>query len=124
MENSPLQILMGTKAQANLFKMGIMPHQLWEMERNPVRLVAANNTFLAGGDQTMNFCLCFEVEEYGKTLLEPLNISAEFYSAKIEVGAILSYPWLRENGVGVFPHHNAFAKDFPTFALLHGSRRT
>jgi hypothetical protein len=57
-------------------------------------------------------------------LPEPIYFQAEFYAAEIEVDAILSYPWLRENGVGVFPHHDALAKDWPEFALLYGWHQT
>ena len=33
---------------------------------------------------------------------------------------ILSYPWLRENKLGVFAHHNSLAIDEPEFTLLRG----
>jgi len=37
---------------------------------------------------------------------------------------ILSYPWLREHELGVFPHLGSLAMDEPDFTLLHGwSRR-
>ena len=31
---------------------------------------------------------------------DPVFFSGEFYGADIEVDAILSYPWMRENGIG------------------------
>ncbi len=48
--------------------------------------------------------------------------SGEFYGADIEVDAIFSYPWMRENGIGVFPHRDALAKDHSRFGLLYAWR--
>ena len=53
----------------------------------------------------------------------PVFFSGEFYGADIEVDAILSYPWMRENGIGVFPHRDALAKDHPRFCLLYAWKR-
>ena len=44
----------------------------------------------------------------------------EFYTAKLDVDAILSYPWLCENKIGVSPHKNALALDEPELTLLYG----
>ena len=44
----------------------------------------------------------------------------DFYEAAIEMDMILSYPWLRENRLGVFPHRNALAMDEPNFQLVMG----
>jgi hypothetical protein len=87
-------------------------------------LITANNSVLGGGDFVVNLGLFFEAVEDGYPLPEPIYFQAEFYAAEIEIDAILSYPWLRENGVGVFPHHDALAKDWPEFALLYGWHQT
>ena len=67
--------------------------------------------------------LYFEVVENGFVHPQPIFLNAEFYAAEIEVDAILSYPWLKENQMGVFPHHEALARDQPTFALLYSWKR-
>ena len=46
--------------------------------------------------------------------------SGEFYEADIKTDAILSFPWMAENQVGIFPHHRALAMDTPCFTLLYG----
>ena len=42
------------------------------------------------------------------------------YEADINVDMILSYPWMRENKVGIFPHHKALVVDEPRLMLLYG----
>ena len=49
-----------------------------------------------------------------------MSLSAKFYEAAIQVDAILAYPWMRENEIGVFPHKRALALDFPELVLLYG----
>ena len=46
--------------------------------------------------------------------------NAEFYEADIKVDAILSYPWLVQNKIGVLPHRKALVTDLPDFVLLYG----
>jgi hypothetical protein len=58
----------------------------------------------------------------GKRLSETLNFEVEFFEADIEVDAILSYPWMSQHQIGIFPHHRALAKDQPIFTLLYGKR--
>jgi len=38
------------------------------------------------------------------------------------VDAILSYPWMVQMKIGVFPHKRALAIDLPKFTLLFGLR--
>ena len=59
------------------------------------------------------------VEEPGvrsRTFVYPTT----FYEAAIKVDAILSYPWLLENEVGVMPHKRALAVEYPEPTLLSG----
>jgi hypothetical protein len=114
-----LEILVDTGAQANLIRSDLVPSALFQKAKKPVRLVTANNSVLAGGDKVVTLNLCFQKVE-GVPSPEPLVQPAEFYAAKIDVDAILSYPWLRANHMGVFPHHDSLATDYPVFALLYG----
>ena len=47
---------------------------------------------------------------------------AEFYEASIKVDAILSFPWLAEQKLGIFPHHKALVEDSPNLKFLYGTR--
>ena len=52
--------------------------------------------------------------------LGQVSLSATFYEAAIQVDAILAYPWMKVNEIGVFPHKRALALDFPELVLLYG----
>ena len=62
--------------------------------------------------------LNFIVVEDGFVQPQPISFKGDFYGAEIELDAILSYPWLRENSVRVFPHRYALARDWPHFGIL------
>ena len=51
---------------------------------------------------------------------DTLEFEVEFWEAQIEVDAILSFPWMCEHKIGIFPHHQALAMDHPVFKLLYG----
>ena len=91
----------------------------WKPAPNPVRLITANNTVLKGGDKFVELGLNFSVVEDGFLQPQPISFKGDFYGAEIELDAILSYPWLRENSVGVFLHRDALARDWPYFGLLY-----
>ena len=53
----------------------------------------------------------------------PVFFSGEFYGADIEVDAILSYPWMRENGLGIFPIGMLWLKTNPFLDYsVHGKK--
>ena len=80
-----------------------MAEQIFRSAENPVRLITANNTILEGGSHVVNLGLNFDVVEDVFLQPHPGFFSGEFYGADIEADAISSYPWMRENGIGVFP---------------------
>ena len=49
-----------------------------------------------------------------------MNFGAIFYEADIQVDAILSFPWMAEHKIAVFPHKRALAIDHPVLTLLFG----
>jgi hypothetical protein len=59
----------------------------------------------------------------GRELPDMLRLEGEFYEADIKVDAILSFPWLLSNHIGIFPHLGALAKDEPQFTLLYAVRK-
>ena len=115
----PLKILVDTGAQVNLVRRDLVPRQDWRPAPNPVRLITANNSILRGGDKVVELGLNFNVVEDGFVQPQPMSFKGDFYGAEIDFDAILSYPWLRENSVGVFPHRDALARDWPYFGLLY-----
>ena len=115
-----LRMLVDTGAEANLIKVGLIPTHLTYPAKKILRLVAANGQAIRGGDRTVVANLKFMQEVGGVRLKDTLNYSVEFWEADIEVDAILSFPWMCENRLGIFPHHRALAKDHPVFTLLYG----
>ena len=115
----PLKILVDTGAQVNLVRRDLVPRQDWRPAPNPVRLITANSSILRGGDKVVELGLNFNVCEDGFVQPQPISFKGDFYGAEVEFDAILSYPWLRENSVGVFPHRDALARDWPYFGLLY-----
>ena len=64
----------------------------------------------------------FNPYEDGKFLESKLSYEAVCYEADIAIDAILSYPWLAQNKIGVFPHHKALVVDEPRLLLLYGQK--
>jgi hypothetical protein len=71
-----------------------------------------------GGDKVVELNLGFRQVFRGEMLPHLSWIPAEFFEADIHVDAILSYPWLEKNQLGVFPHMKALAVLEPELSLL------
>ena len=56
----------------------------------------------------------------GSNLDSKLKYDVECYEADISMDMILSYPWMAQNKIGVFPHHKALVVDEPRLLLLYG----
>ena len=70
----------------------------------------------------MNLNIEFNPYENGKFLDSKLNYGAICYEADIAIDMVLSYPWLAQNKIGVFPHHRALVVDEPKLLLLYGQK--
>ena len=114
---------MYTGAQVNLVRRDLVSRQDLKTAQNPVKRITAKNSVLMGGDKTVELGLNFNVVEDGFLQPQPISFKGDFYGAKIESDAILSYPWLRENSVGVFPHRDALARDWLHFGLLYAWKK-
>jgi len=64
--------------------------------------------------------LKFQLEKNDEVQPEGVDIETEFYEANIRVDAILSYPWLAQVKLGIFPHHRALVLDNPELSFLFG----
>ena len=71
----------------------------------------------------MEVGLGFHQEVDGLRLPGMKTFKTAFYEAYIKIDAILSYPWMRKNELGVFPHLGALVMDKPKMALLYGMER-
>jgi hypothetical protein len=85
-----------------------------------LKFLTANGQRLAGGTRIIETTLGFTQEKNGMRQKEKWYCNAEFYEADIKVDAILSYPWLVQNKIGVLPHRRALITDLPDFVLLYG----
>ncbi len=100
--------------------MGFIPSHLTFLSKKTINLVSANGQPIRRGDRTANVGIGFTQVVNGKRLSNTLDFDVSFYEADIEVDAILSYPWMSANKIGIFPHHCALARDEPEFTLLYG----
>ena len=111
---------MDTGAEANLIRSGIFPNSSFYPAETSLNLVVANGLTLAGGKTCIDTELFFFPNRTGDESSELVCIPANFYEADIQVDAILSFPWMSENKVGIFPHKQALALLEPNSVLLFG----
>jgi hypothetical protein len=98
-----LEILVDTGAEANLVRIGLLPEHLFFSAPRILKLLTANGQRLAGGARIVETTLGFTPEKKGVRQKEKWYCNAEFYEADIQVDAILSYPWMVKNKIGVLP---------------------
>ena len=92
-----MQILIDTGAQINLVKNTLIPWHLARLAPKAVRLITANGQRMEGGERCIDMEIGFQQVFRGRRLPQTLFFEGTFYLADIEVDAIISYPWLREN---------------------------
>jgi hypothetical protein len=83
--------------------------------------MAANGQFLEGGDKTIPLKLAFRHMVDSELIPGIKWEEATFYEAEIQVDAILSYPWLKKNKIGIFPHRLALCREEPKLTYLFGA---
>ena len=115
-----LKILIDTGAQANLIRTGLVSNLLMTPAPEPISLRTANGQKMEGGSRNVNLTLGFRRVVHGAYDPELASFPATFFDADIYIDAILSYPWLVSQGLGVFPHLRALASLEPEFSLLKG----
>ena len=115
-----LKVLIDTGAQANLIRTGLVSKLLMGPAAEPINLRTANGQKMEGGTQNVTLTLGFRRVVHGAYAPALAIFPATFYDADIYIDAILSYPWLVSQGLGVFPHLRALAALEPEFSLLRG----
>ena len=119
-ETREIKALIDTGAEANLIRMGLLPSHLFFQSQNPLSLIAANGQRLGGGERIIPTVLGFVAQQNGEIQPELMVFPADFHEAEIQVDAIISYPWMVDHQIGVFPHKRALAIDQPILTLLFG----
>jgi hypothetical protein len=114
-EVQTMDILVDTGAEANLIRKGLVSNHLTYVARNPLKFATANGQSLGGGDTCVKVKIRLQSDHSQD---EWSDYEVEFYEASIRVDAILSYPWLAEMHLGVFPHHKALVQDSPHLKFL------
>ena len=114
-----LSMLVDTGAEANLVNIELFPSYLLHEPPEKVTFLTANGQPLKGGDLAIDLELIFGVASENRENDQMVIIPGEFYTAEIKVDGILSYPWLKQHKLGVFPDLGALARRDP-FCLLTG----
>ena len=117
-----LKVLVDTGAEANLVRQGLLPEHLTYPATKPLRFETANGQALGGGNVCTRLKLKLISESGELSSPENVEFDVEFYEANIKVDAILSYPWLAQAKLGIFPHHKALVLDSPGLKFLYGVR--
>ena len=99
-------------------RQGLVPSYCSHWSKSPLRLVAANGQEIAGGQKETELGMRFQTVGASGERGRRLIVNGTFHLADIGVDVILSYPWLREKKIGVFPHHAALACAHPEQILL------
>ena len=80
----------------------------------------ANGHRLQGGERIINTEVAFTQMVNGVRQPTKWWCNAEFYEADIKVDAILSYPWMVDNEIGVLPYRKALVIEHPCLTHLFG----
>ena len=104
-----IQVLVDTGAQANLVRTSLIPTKFLRRARDPLQLLSANGEVIPGGDRETTLRIYFEKVPKEIQDQKPRHVTGVFHVANIAVDAILSYPWLRDAKIGIFPHLDSLA---------------
>ena len=104
-----LNALVDTGAQTNLLKSGVASFRCTHKGKEPLEVIAANGEIIRGGDRETSVKLRFEKVAHDGKVEKQKPLRANFHLADTGVDAILSYPWLKETKVGIFPHLKSLA---------------
>ena len=97
--------------------MGFLPQHIFQKAKKPLNNVTKNGGRLEGGAHTVVLGLQFEHWTEEGVRGNTKRLDGEFYSADIHVDAIISFPWLVKNRLGVFPHLRALVDLGPPSAI-------
>ena len=113
-----INALVDTGAEANLIREGLIPRECISPAETPLHFQTANRDTLAGGNEVAKVKLKLQLERNEMNQAEVMDFEVEFYEAKIQCDAILSFPLLSKEKLGIFPHHKALVKDSADLEFL------
>ena len=108
----PIKALIDTGAEVNLVSRSLIDPHLFQPSEKPVRLGAANATRVSGGGHEVDMILGMQgVEQDTKRCFE-LRVPMRAYDAMIGHDIIISYGWLAQHNVVVWPQkHGMLFRD-------------
>ena len=107
-QSRQVMALLDTGAEVNLVKHGLLPNSALREATRPLRLLAANNLQLLGGDREALVDICFQGRHVETKELFPLTTESALYEAEMEEDVILSYQWMGERDIQVAPRAHGF----------------
>lgn len=123
--HEPLQVkvLVDTGAEVCLIRKGLVAQDALTPAEKPLRLVAANNQRLHGGDKVLTADLHFQAAEWDTKKRITLTAPTTFYEAAMVEDVILSYRWLAERYLDVCPRlHGLRTRVKNTIVWIPGER--
>lgn len=100
--------LLDTGAEVNLVRNGLLPDSAFHQASHPLRIIAANNQQLEGGDSEVNLAIHFNAVDVNTKAKYILSVPTSLYKADIDQDVILSYRWMGERDIRIGPRPHGF----------------
>ena len=102
------RVLLDTGAEVSLVRRGLIPESAFREAACPVRLIAANNLQVEGGEREVELEIRFQGVDFQTRHNRILHLPSVLLEADIEEDVILSYRWMGERDVRVGPRPHGF----------------
>lgn len=99
-------VLIDTGAEACLIRKGLLPASAFRNAVTPLRLVAANQGRLPGGNLQVEVDIHFNATDVDSKIKKVVRVPTTLYEAEIEEDVILSYQWMGERDVIINPRQH------------------
>jgi hypothetical protein len=120
-----IKVLVDTGAEVNLVRPDLFHHSIFQPAEKPLKLITVSGGDLEGGKHTISLVLHLHGEHQTTKKKSEHLLGGLFYEANIGWDAILSYPLLQEQKIGVLPNRECLILDQTDhFVLLHGGGQT
>ena len=116
-----LNVLIDTGAEANLIKIGLLHTEEVRRSHRPLALRTADGSKMRGGTQEAVLRLAFDGGLQGG---REWSVVAAFHDADLQMDAIIGFPWMQAQQLGVFPHLEALARWEEPRMLLRSTQDT
>ncbi len=113
-----VKALVDTGAQANLINEELIPKNCMRWARDQLHLVAANGLSIPGGNFEVKAQTTLQKVTRDGGFVGVQHLGVSLHVAQLSLDAILSYPWLAENGLLVDPQRNTLSLPHPEQVFL------